>query len=158
MNPPQQTSPPRPGPPVEVRVSFWGFLASALVFLINGLLALGSGESFRAAAVQMMTRSGWAGQVTAAQFDELAKAGLVTAVLVGAVIAGLLALFAWKARTGRRWARIVLGLAAVAAILRLATTPLSVPALLGGALAVLAAIPLFLPRAGAYFRTGGAAA
>jgi heme/copper-type cytochrome/quinol oxidase subunit 2 len=140
-----------------VRASFWGFLTSALVLLINGLLALGSREAFRAAAKRMLTLTGRAAEVNAARLDELTTANVVMAVLVSAVIAGLLVLFAYKARSGRNWARVVLALAAVGAILQLATAPLSVPAFVGGALAVLAAVPLFLPRADAYFRAARSA-
>lgn len=148
---PEQGSGPNrgPAPPKEVLAGFWGFVVAAAVVLVSGLLVIGKRDELLENARKQMAAT--KRPVTDAQLDQLATVSVIIAVVVSVVIAGLFVLFAYKARAGRNWARIVLAVIAVLALIQLAAGNSGILGLIGRVVAILAAIALFLPNANAYF-------
>jgi hypothetical protein len=139
---PQQ---PASAPPREVTISFWCYVVAAAIVLIGGLFTIG----LRQSALDTLRANNTA-HLTESQLQATATVGIAIAV----VIAGLYLLFAFKLKSGRNWARIVLTVVAAINLLSLVSvarqggSPISYI----GALAAIAGCVLsYLPNSMAYF-------
>ena len=133
-----------PAPP-PVQVSFWLWVGSAVVSVIGALLGFTqSGAALDAA------RSNNTAHLTDAQLQTAVTFGLVLAAVFLIVFAGLYLLFAFKARAGRNWARIVLTVLTVVGVLFLALS-FSLVSGLTTLVAVVATVLLFLPASNQFY-------
>jgi hypothetical protein len=105
---PRQQRQPAAAPPREVAVSFWCFVAAAVVVLIGGLLYLGAKQ-----ALLDTLRSNNTSRLTDSQLQTTADVAIGFFVVVAVIIAGLYVLFAYKLRAGRSWARTALTIVVV---------------------------------------------
>lgn len=133
--------------PKEVQVSFWLWIAGAVLSVIGALF----GFTQRDALLEEVRTRPDAGQFSEAQLDALVTTSLVVGVLIAIVLAGLFVLFAFKARAGRNWARIVLAILAVLAVLALGVGGFSAAGVISTIMTVVAAVLLFLPASNRYF-------
>ncbi len=138
-------------PPMPVTLSFWGWLFSAALWVVGGILFFSAKPALVNALRQSNTNLR-TGQLTDAQIQQTANAAVIGALVVAIVIAALYTLFAFKLRAGRNWARIVLTIIAVLALVVLITQAHagSVLSLVGAGVAVVAAVLSYLPSANAY--------
>ena len=102
-DPQQQQQQPASAPPREIVISFWCYVAAAVIVLIGGLLYLGAKQ-----ALLDTLRSNNTGGLTESQLQTAANLAIGFFVVSAVIIAGLYLLFAYKLRAGRSWARIVL--------------------------------------------------
>jgi ABC-type transport system involved in cytochrome bd biosynthesis fused ATPase/permease subunit len=141
-----QTAAPRP--PTEIVGAFWAYLVAAIAWLIGGLLVIGNKQQI-ADALRSANNQG--GALTESQIDTAANVGVILVVVVAVVISSLYALFAFKLKAGRNWARIVLTvLAALALISLLLGTGGNFVSYIGQFAAILAAVLSFMPGSNAY--------
>jgi ABC-type transport system involved in cytochrome bd biosynthesis fused ATPase/permease subunit len=137
-----------PAPPTEIVGAFWAYLIAALTWLIGGLLVIGNKQQI-ADALRSANNQG--GALTEAQIETAANVGVILVVVVAVVISSLYALFAFKLKAGRNWARIVLTvLAALALISLLLGTGGNLVSYIGQFAAIVAAVLSFLPSSSEY--------
>jgi type IV secretory pathway VirB2 component (pilin) len=133
--------------PKEVRLSFFLWLAGAVLLAVSALLMLGDREAALEEARNVPATPG----ITVEQLESTITAILVFLVIIGVVLAGLMALFAFKARAGRNWARVVLTVLGVVVFLyNLFFAPNFVGLVLLPVLAA-AVVTLYLPGSKTYF-------
>jgi hypothetical protein len=144
---PQYTEPTAQNIPVPstVQAAFWVWVATVVLTLVGGIVTLTNSS----AALATLKANNTAG-LSDAQLQSLATTTLAVAAVVSVIFAGLYLLFAFKARAGRNWARIVLTVLAVLRLLSLAFGPdlFTVITVVG---AVVATVLLFLPASNQYF-------
>lgn len=90
--------------PKEVRLSFFLWLAGAILLVVSSVLVLAQ----RDMALEEARKAAPTPGVTPEQLESAVTAVLVFLVVVGVVFAALMVFFAFKARAGRNWARITL--------------------------------------------------
>jgi hypothetical protein len=147
--PPGKQGQPAPKPPTEITAAFWGYLIAAVAGLIGGFLILGNKQQI-ADALRRANNQG--GALTDAQIDQAATITVVIAVIVAVIFSLLYALFAYKLRAGRNWARVVLTVIAVLALLSLVLgNGGTVLGYISELAAVVAAVLSYLPASNAYF-------
>ncbi|MEU5691475.1 hypothetical protein [Actinosynnema sp. NPDC020468] len=132
--------------PKEVRTSFWLWIVGAAVSVISALLTLTQRDEVE----QQLRDTPQGKQLSADQLAAAVNAGLLVAVLVALVFAGLYVLFAFKAKAGRNWARIVLTVLTLLGLLALLRTA-SVLGVFTNLISVIAIVLLYLPASKAYF-------
>ncbi|MBW4715850.1 hypothetical protein [Saccharothrix obliqua] len=132
--------------PKEVQISFWIWIAGAALSVLGSLLAL----TQRDAIAQVLRESPQSRGLSPDEFDAAVTASILFAVVIGLVFAGLYVLFAFKARAGRNWARVVLTVLTALSLLALVTGA-SVSGLLTSLASVVAVVLLYMPNAKAYF-------
>jgi hypothetical protein len=151
--PPVDAGPVAPRPPREIVAAFWGYVVAAVSGLIGGLMVLGSKQQIVDAIRTANNQSG--GKLTDTQVDQAATVAVVLALVVAVIVSLLYLLLAFKLKAGRNWARILLTIIAVIALISLLVgrggTALSY---LGEAAAVIAAVLSYLPNSNAYFAAG----
>jgi hypothetical protein len=144
-------TPEGPRPPKEILGAFWGFVIAAVTGLVGGILVVGNRDQILATLRDANKPNG---KLTEAELNAGATAGIVIAIVIAAVIAGLYLLFAFKLKAGRNWARILLTVVALLALISLVQdhggTVLSY---VGEAAAVIAAVLSYLPASGEYIAT-----
>ncbi|MEU4739466.1 hypothetical protein AB0G02_03235 [Actinosynnema sp. NPDC023658] len=141
---PGQAAPSVPEPK-EVRLSFFLWIAGAVLLLVSAILVI----TQRDVAIQEARKTNTAG-VTPDQLESAVTAVLWGLVVVGVVLAALMALFAVKARAGRNWARIALTvLGVIVALYHL--IGFSLLGLLIVLVVVAAVVTMYLPASKAYF-------
>ncbi|MCP2261729.1 hypothetical protein LX15_005455 [Streptoalloteichus tenebrarius] len=134
--------PPRP---VEVTVSFWTWIASAVwSFAAPVILVTQRDEVVRLTRASQPT-------LTAQQVEAGVSLAIGTSTVVAIVVATLYVLFGFKMRAGRNWARITLTVLTALGALSLAFS-LSWMSLLSTLVSVVAVVLMYLPNANAYFR------
>ncbi|MBB5954727.1 hypothetical protein FHS29_001297 [Saccharothrix tamanrassetensis] len=132
--------------PKEVQASFWIWIAGAVLSVVGALLALTQREEIARA----LRDSPQSGQLSPAEFDAAVTFSLLFAVAIGVVFAGLYVLFAFKARAGRNWARVVLTVLTALGLLSLLFGP-SLFGVVTSLLSVVAVVLLYMPNSKAYF-------
>ncbi|ONI82473.1 hypothetical protein ALI22I_41115 [Saccharothrix sp. ALI-22-I] len=134
--------------PKEVRLSFWLWISGAALLVLSSVLLLGQRDALVDAAREAATNQG----LTEEQLQTGATVLITFSMIVSVILAGLMALFAIKARAGRSWARVALTVSAAAVFLYLMVFGSS---LIGLVLVVLvigaAVVTLYLPASKAYF-------
>lgn len=133
--------------PKEVRLSFFLWLAGALLLVVSSVLVL----TQRGTALEEARRAqNQTPGVTTEQLESAVTAVLVFLVIIGVVLAALMAFFAVKARAGRNWARITLTILGVVVFLYhlIGFSLIGVLIMLVVAAAV---VTLYLPASKAYF-------
>jgi heme/copper-type cytochrome/quinol oxidase subunit 2 len=133
-------------PPKEVQASFWLWIAGAVLSVISALLVL----TERDTVVDQVRATPDGASLSQEQVDSLVLVTLLIAVVVSLVVAALYVLFAFKARAGRNWARIVLALLTAVSLL-FQLTSVSILGLLVALIGVVATVLLFLPASNQYF-------
>ncbi|NUT50175.1 MAG: hypothetical protein HOV94_23115 [Saccharothrix sp.] len=133
--------------PKEVRISFFLWLAGAILLVVSSLLVLTQRDAvLEEARKTAATTQG----VTAEQVESLTNAILMISVIIGVVLAVLMVLFAVKARAGRNWARITLTvLGAMVCVYHL--LGFSLVGLVIVLVVAAAVVTLYLPASKAYF-------
>lgn len=131
--------------PATVTGSFWAFVATAVIGVVDALLAAGRRQAFVDAA-RHATPS-----LTDAQIQQAATFAIAAGMVFTAIISLLYLLFAFKVRAGRNWARIVLVIGTVLRAIPLATGNASVTTYLATAVAVVGVVLFFLPASNEYF-------
>lgn len=131
--------------PKEVRLSFFLWLATSLLLVVSAVLIF----TDRDVALEEARRTQAEG-VTPEQLEAAVNVVLVTFVVIGVLLAALLAFFAFKVRAGRNWARITLTVLGVIVLIfnLLSFTWLGVLIVLAAAGAIVA---MYLPASKAYF-------
>ncbi|MFE2757167.1 hypothetical protein ACFXGA_34745 [Actinosynnema sp. NPDC059335] len=133
--------------PKEVRLSFFLWLAGALLLVVSSVLVLTQrGTALEEARKAQNQTPG----VTVEQLESAVTAVLVFLVIIGVVLAALMAFFAVKARAGRNWARIALTILGVVVFLYhlIGFSLIGVLIMLVVAAAV---VTLYLPASKVYF-------
>jgi hypothetical protein len=137
-----------PNPPKEIVGAFWAYLVAAITWLIGGLLVIGNKQSI-VDALRAANKQG--GALTESQIDTAANVGVIFVVVVAVVISALYALFAFKLKAGRNWARVVLTVLAVLALISLLLgTGGNIISYIGQFAAIVAAVLSFMPSSSAY--------
>jgi len=135
-------------PPTEIVGAFWAYLVAAITWLIGGLLVIGQKQQI---VDSLRDANNQGGALTESQIETAANVGVVLVVIVAVVISALYALFAFKLKAGRNWARIVLTvLAALALISLLLGTGGNIVSYIGQFAAIVAAVLSFMPSSSAY--------
>jgi hypothetical protein len=141
--PGQDFSPEAPERPTTVRVGVGAFMATLILSLIASLVQFSGLEDLVAQGVATANDP----VIT----EDVVRAGLVVAVVIGLLLVALEALFIWFAWKGRNWARIVLivlgGLSAVFGLAGLGTATAST-----GFLDSLSVISLLLRPSSEWYR------
>lgn len=130
--------------PNNVVIAFFTWIVTAVISLVDLGLHFPDRQRLVGAAKQMNT-AGLSDQ----QIQEVANIAVVITVVVSVVFAVLYVFFAWKMRSGRNWARIVLTLFTLFQVV------VAVGAGAGGwvalAISCLAVVAMFTPTSNAYF-------
>lgn len=139
---------PAPQPPREIVFAFWGFLVAAVIGLVGGLLVIGNRQEI---VDELRAAEKPGGTLTDAQINTSATVGIVIAIIIAAVIAGLYVFFSFKLRAGRNWARILLTIVALLALISLVQDRGgSWLSYVGEVAAVVAAVLSYLPNSNEY--------
>ncbi|MEV0676579.1 hypothetical protein AB0I60_08645 [Actinosynnema sp. NPDC050436] len=133
--------------PKEVQVSFWIWIAGAALSAIGGLLAF----TQRDAIAELLRGAPQTANLPQDEFDALVSANIMITAVVGLVFAGLYVLFAFKARAGRNWARVVLAVLTALGLLSTLLVGATISGLLTSLISVVAVVLLYLPNSKAYF-------
>ncbi|RAS67305.1 hypothetical protein C8D87_103644 [Lentzea atacamensis] len=136
--------------PREVQLSFWLWIVGAALSVIGALFAF----TQRDRLLEEARNRPDAGGLSEAELDTLVTIGLVVGVVIALLFAGLYVLFAFKARAGRNWARIVLAVLTALGVLALVIGGISIAAVLSTVVAIVAVVLLFLPASNQYFAAG----
>lgn len=143
---PQATEPARPA---AVERGFWLLIASAVVSVIGAILSviyLGSDES----RSELAQTSG----LTSADVDMAISVGITVALIVGVISVAVSVLFAFFARKGHNWARIVITVFAALSLFGLIGidgSAAGIVTLLSIILPIIAVVLFFTAPASAYF-------
>jgi len=133
-------------PPKEIVASFWCYLGGALVGLLSGLLFIGQKQALLDTLRNQNTTN-----LSDADLQAAANIAVVLVVVIAVILAGLYALFAFKLKAGRNWARIVLTIVAALNLLSLVSGRGGSAVGYVGELAVIAgAVLSYLPNSSAY--------
>ncbi|ROP39731.1 hypothetical protein [Saccharothrix texasensis] len=132
--------------PKEVRVSFFLWLAGAILLVVSSVLVL----TQREAALEEARKAPPTPGITVEQLESTVTAILVVVVIIGIVLAALMVLFALKARAGRNWARITLTVLG-AAVFIYHLIGFSLVGLVIVLVVAAAVVTLYLPASKAYF-------
>jgi hypothetical protein len=139
---------PVPAPPTEIQASFWCYIGAAVIVLIGGLLYIGAKQT----VIDALRNADTSNTFTETQLESLANTTIAIVVVFAAIIAALYALFAFKLRAGRNWARIVLTIIAALDLIGLISGRGGAAVGYVGALAAIVGCVLsYLPNASAYF-------
>jgi hypothetical protein len=139
-----------PHPPSTIVAAFWGYVIAAIAGLLGGLIVLGSKQAIVDALRTANVQNG--SKLTEAQIDQFANVGIVAALVIAVIVALLYVLFAFKLKAGRNWARILLTVIAVFALISLLIGQGGNPVgFIGELAAVIAAVLSYLPASNAYF-------
>lgn len=133
-------------PPMAVRVSFWMWLASAVILVAGSLLVVGRHRD----VVEVIRRHPPAG-VDPSRYDALASATITMTVVVGLVFGMLYVLLAIKVRARRDWARYTLTILTTLGALYDLYAGGTLYTLIGIVIALVAVALLYLPASSAYF-------
>jgi hypothetical protein len=129
-------------------IASWGFLIAAVIGLVGGLLVLGNRQEV-INELRAAEKPGTA--VSNADITTLANVSIGIAIVIAVVIAGLYALFSFKLKAGRNWARILLTIVAALALLSLVQDHGgSWLSYVGEAAAVIAAVLSYFPDSNEY--------
>jgi hypothetical protein len=136
-------------PPSQLVASFWCYVVAALVGVVGGLLVLTEKpqilDALRTSNVQQGSK------LTETDLQNLANASIAIAVVIALVIAALYVFFAFKLKAGRNWARIVLTIIAVLALLSLLLgRGGSILSFVGEVAAVIGAVLSYMTQSSAY--------
>lgn len=136
---------PAPYPvPSEIMYSFWCYLGSALVWVVSAVMVFGERPALVSAFRTVYP------QFTADQIQSLAQRGIILTFVAFVIIGLLVALFAFRLKQGRNWARITLTVLAVAALVVLLLAGGSFVNLIGELATVAGCVLSFLPKSNAY--------
>ncbi|WP_158845194.1 hypothetical protein [Saccharothrix deserti] len=131
--------------PREVRLSFWLWIAGAVLLVLSSALVLVQRDE----AVEAARRAGTQG-LTEEQFQAAVTVSLVFVLVVGLILGALMAFFAFKAKAGRGWARVALTVLGVVVflyhLLGFSLVGLLIVLVVGAAV-----VTLYLPASKAYF-------
>ncbi|MFD0199333.1 MULTISPECIES: hypothetical protein [Saccharothrix] len=133
--------------PKEVRLSFFLWLASAILLVVSSALVLTQRE---AALEEARKTAASTPEVTPEQLEAAVNLVLVGSVIIGVVLAALMVLFAMKARAGRNWARVTLTVIGVLVFLY-HLVGFSLVGLVIVLVVAAAVVTLYLPASKAYF-------
>lgn len=133
-------------PPTEIQAAFWAYIVAALVGVIGALMLFGARQQLLDAARTSSPT------LTEDQLNSVVSITIGSIVVVGLIFAALYVLFAFKLRAGRNWARIVLTIVAVLALLSLLIggAGSSVLRLVGDLAAIVGAVLSYMPNSNAY--------
>ncbi|MCE6995871.1 hypothetical protein LZG04_13825 [Saccharothrix sp. S26] len=132
--------------PKEVRLSFFLWLAGAVLLVVSSVLVL----TQRDLAIEEARKAPPTPGVTAEQLESAVTAVLVFLVIIGLVLAALMAFFAFKVRAGRNWARITLTVIG-AAVFLYHLFGFSLVGLIIVLVVAAAVVTMYLPASKAYF-------
>ena len=131
--------------PQQVQISFWLWVATAVLGVIGAAVVFTQRDAALDAA-----RAANTSHLSDDVLQSAVTVGLVFAAVLAVVFAGLYLLFAFKARAGRNWARIVLTVLTVLDVLFLAVK-FSTLSGISTLIAVVAVVLLFLPASNEFF-------
>ncbi|MFI9387995.1 hypothetical protein [Kutzneria sp. NPDC052558] len=131
--------------PQPVQISFWLWVATVVLGIVSAVVGFAQRDTLLATLRAANTQ-----QLSEDALQTVATVSLAFAAVIAVVFAGLYLLFAFKARAGRNWARIVLTVLTALRVVFLATG-FSVLNLLTVLAAVAATVLLFLPEANQFY-------
>jgi hypothetical protein len=133
--------------PNEVTGAFWCYIAAAVIIVVGGLLAIGAKQD-----ILNTLRANNTSNLSEADLNTAAGVAVTVAVVAAIIVAALFALFAFKLRAGRNWARIVLAIIAALELINLLRSggDASILSFIGILAAVVGAVLSFMPKASAY--------
>ncbi|WP_189060428.1 hypothetical protein [Longimycelium tulufanense] len=132
-------------PPTEVKISFWLWIAGAVLSLLAPVLLFASRDELLTEA-----RRTQGGELSQAELETIVNATIGFVAVFFLIFAGLFVLFAFKMKAGRNWARITLTV--LTAIIMLFTLGSSLTGLIPVLVSIVAIVLMFLPKANAYFQ------
>jgi hypothetical protein len=136
-------------PPSQLVGAFWAYIVAAVVGVVGGLLVLTQKQQILDALRESNSQQN--SNLSESQLQSLANASIGVAVVIALVIAALYVFFAFKLKAGRNWARILLTIIAVLALLSLITgRGGSILSFIGEVAAVVGAVLSYLPQSSAY--------
>ncbi|UQS22202.1 hypothetical protein L1857_04880 [Amycolatopsis thermalba] len=138
----------RPDPPKPVQVSFWFWVASAVVLVIAYLVVFLS----RQQVIDVLVKANTDPQITPDKISS-GTTVLFAMLLVGSVsFAAFFVLFAWKARQGTRSARTVLTvLVAITLVFQFVMQAYTGISLIATLLCLVALVLMYIPSVQPYF-------
>jgi hypothetical protein len=132
----------KPPVPKEVNIAFGVWLLSIVLSLVLQLLDT---NGFVEAYQKQIAGTPQDGVLGGGQLKVIYIVGVV-------VVSGLMLLFAWKMRSGRNWARVVLAVLAVIGLMFQAqSVGIGVVALIGVLITAVGLVFMFVPASNAYF-------
>jgi hypothetical protein len=132
--------------PTEIVIAFWAYVVGAVVGVIGGIMLLGAKQSL----IDSLRASNTNGALTDTQIQSAAGVAVTVGIVVSIIVAALYVFFAFKLKAGRNWARIVLLIIAVLALLNILTGRGTALSYIGEVAAVVGAVASFLPKSSAY--------
>jgi hypothetical protein len=151
MSSPAESVTDRPAPPRPVLVSFWIWIAGAVILVLGGLLTLAE-RNMILANYRAHPPAGVPLDQLPSQVNQLIAVSLVVAV----VFAALYVFFAYRIRAGRNWARTVLTVLTVLSVLYYLTVGASIYTYLSLLISVVAVVLLYVPGAREFFQANRA--
>lgn len=145
--PPQEAPRQTYAPPTEIMAAFWCYIVGAVITVVGGLLVLTQRQ-----AIVDATRANNTSNLSDSTIQAAANIAVAIAIVLSLIFAGLYVLFAFKLRVGRNWARIVLTIVAVLALLSLLLggAGTSILRLIGDLAAIAGAVLSYVPNSNAY--------
>jgi hypothetical protein len=129
-----------------VTISFWCYVAAAVIVLLGGLFFIGAKQT-----VLDTFRSGNVKHLPDSQLQSAASLLVGVVVVVSVIITALYVLFVLKFRAGRRWARVALAIvAALHLLILIIIVGGSAVSDVGTLAAIVGCVLSFLPRSSAY--------
>lgn len=134
-------------PPGSIVGSFWCYVAAAVISVVGALLLLGQKQTIENALRDNNTTG-----LSEAQIQSAANVAVVVSLVATIIIAALFVFFSFKLKAGRNWARVVLTIVAVLALLSLlvGAGSSSILGIIGDLAAVVGAILSYVPQSNQY--------
>lgn len=133
-------------PPTEMVGAFWAYVVAALVGLIGGIMLFAAKQS----VIDALRSGNTNHTLTESQIQAAASVAVTVGLVVAIIFSALYVFFAFKLKAGRNWARIVLLIVAVLALLNLVTGRGTILNYIGELGAIVGAVLSFLPKSSAY--------
>ncbi|WP_189060427.1 hypothetical protein [Longimycelium tulufanense] len=143
--PPEAGGQPAPEPPMAVKVSFWIWIASAVIGVVMALVSVTNRDEF----TEQLRRQN--PDLAEEQLRSTVNAALALSIVLAVLVAAIYVFFAVKMRAGRNWARITLTVVTLAfLVLQFAAT--GGIGSLGALVGLVAVVLMFLPSSNEYFQ------
>ncbi|SEF27703.1 hypothetical protein SAMN05421837_1031000 [Amycolatopsis pretoriensis] len=141
--------------PTTITIAFWAFLASTILGLTNGVVALFTGNSSGDAVRTVVVENGT--DLSQQQVDQVSTVTNAGALVFSVIMSLLYILFAAKLRSGRNWARVLLTVVAGLQLLAITFGQSTILGYFSAMSAVVGAVSSFVNPSNDYFRAVKAA-
>ncbi|HEX3789852.1 MAG TPA: hypothetical protein VHW44_18440 [Pseudonocardiaceae bacterium] len=144
-------TPVRARPPAAVLASFWIFVLAAVAAAVGGVLVFADKQKLVTLLRDSNNKA--TTKLTDTQIQQAASVGAVVAIVTAIVVALLLLLLAFRLKSGRNWARVLITILAVLDVIAIfAERGTSTVGYIGGVAAVVGVVLAYLPKSNTYIR------